>query len=105
MGEPTVQCIVFASFAALIDASRLNQSGYTLTADDWNPVAYEEATSADPVVAYRVSKKYAELAAWECVRNDNPHFDLVSLCPPVVFGPVIYPFNKISELNTSSKMH
>lgn len=96
--------IYTSSFASVIDGARLEQSGYTLTSDDWNPVTYEEATTADPVVAYRISKKYAELAAWDCIHNESPHFDLVSLCPPFIFGPLVHPVSKISDLNSSSQM-
>jgi nucleoside-diphosphate-sugar epimerase len=37
-------------------------------------------------VAYSVSKKYAEKAAWEFMENEKPHFDLIALNAPGVFG-------------------
>lgn len=96
--------IVFtSSFAAVFNISRGLGPGYTYTGDDWNPITYEEAKSSDPVFAYRGSKKYAELAAWDCIRNDKSHFDLVTFCPPLVFGPVAHPMLKVADLNESSR--
>ena len=37
-------------------------------------------------VAYSVSKKYAEKAAWDFMENEKPHFDLIALNAPGVFG-------------------
>lgn len=92
--------VITSSFAAVLDVERARKASqyFTYTADDWNPLTYDEA--ADPktsaVVAYRGSKKFAELAAWEFVNNfecrgGGLSFDLVTLCPPMTFGPVVHP--------------
>ena len=97
--------IVFtSSFAAVFDVPRGLGPGWTYTSEDWNPITYEEARTSDAVNAYRGAKKYAELATWDCIRNDKPHFDLVTLCPPLVFGPVAHPVSKTAELNESSRV-
>lgn len=79
-------------------------SEFTYTASNWNPLSYE--TAIDPtstsVEAYRGSKKFAELAAWEFIKNEKPPFDLVTLCPPMVFGPVVHPVPSIEQLNESN---
>lgn len=56
------------------------------------------------MVAYRGSKKFAELAAWDFVKNEKPQFDLVTLCPPMVFGPVVHPVANAQQLNESNSV-
>lgn len=89
-----------------MDLSRKGPPFFTYTAKDWNPLTYEEA--ADPttnsVVAYRGSKKFAELEAWNFLKNEKPEFDIVTLCPPMTFGPVVHPVRKVQELNESNAM-
>lgn len=93
-----------SSFASVIDASKNPGPEFTYTGADWNPLTYEEA--ADPktsaVVAYRGSKKFAELEAWNFMSREKPSFDLVALCPPMVFGPVVHPVADASQLNESN---
>lgn len=95
-----------SSFAAVVDIDSTPPRGFTYTAAHWNPLTY--ATAADPasssVVAYRGSKKSAELAAWDFIKNENPQFDLVTLCPPMVFGPVVHPVSRADQLNESNSV-
>ncbi|KAI9897561.1 hypothetical protein N3K66_007417 [Trichothecium roseum] len=117
--EPPVRRVVLtSSFASVVDAGRPAQPRTTYTAADWNPITYEEgaAPDASPVVAYRASKKFAERAAWDFVAANNKaqegsssssssssSFDLVTLCPPMVFGPVVHPVpGGVSQLNESN---
>ncbi|RDW90018.1 uncharacterized protein DSM5745_01793 [Aspergillus mulundensis] len=109
---PIHRIVLTSSFASVMDANRpaaTTESGYfTYTSADWNPLSYAEAahplTSA--VVAYRGSKKFAELAAWEFIKTRKPKasFDLVSLCPPMTFGPVVHPVPTVEDLNESNAM-
>ena len=89
-----------------MDATRTSPPYFTYTAADWNPLTY--AAAADPstsaVIAYRGSKKFAELAAWDFVRDHQPHFDIATLCPPMTFGPVVHPVASIAQLNESNAM-
>ncbi|KAK4185886.1 hypothetical protein QBC35DRAFT_502731 [Podospora australis] len=97
--------VITSSFAAVLDADRKAPPYFTYTADDWNPLTYTEAAAAETsaVVAYRGSKKFAELAAWEFVNNHNkPGFDIVTLCPPMTFGPVVHPVTSPVQLNDSN---
>ncbi|KAL3472024.1 hypothetical protein BJX99DRAFT_13511 [Aspergillus californicus] len=105
--NPRIRRIVLtSSFASVIDVNRRGPPYFTYTAKDWNPLSYAEA--ADPettaVVAYRGSKKFAELAAWEYIREKKPLFDLVTLCPPMTFGPVVHPVESVEKLNESNAM-
>ena len=98
--------VLTSPFASVLDVNRkdLESSYFTYTGADWNPLTYEEginpATSA--VVAYRASKKFAELYAWDFVRDKIPHFDLVTLCPPMTFGPIAHPISSLESLNESN---
>lgn len=93
-----------SSFAAVVDAARIDSSGFTFTSDDWNPITYEQAKEGDAVSGYRGAKKFAERAAWEFIKSEAPHFDLVTICPAMVFGPIVHPLAKLSELNDSTAM-
>lgn len=98
--------VITSSFAAVMDANRKAPPSFTYTADDWNPLTYAEA--ADPatsaVIAYRGSKKFAELTAWEFVRERKPSFDIATLCPPMTFGPIVHPVDSVDRLNESNAM-
>lgn len=101
----TVKHVVLtSSFASVLDANRKAPPYFTYTAADWNPLSYEEAArpGTSAVVAYRGSKKFAELAAWDFVRENQPAFDLVALCPPMTFGPVAHPVAGVDGLNDSN---
>ena len=105
--NPSITRIVLtSSFASVLNVDRKAPPYFTYTGDDWNPLTYEEsvdpATSA--VIAYRGSKKFAELAAWNFVKTEKPSFDLVTLCPPMTFGPVVHPVADASKLNESNAM-
>lgn len=102
---PSVQRLVLtSSFASVVDINRKAPPYFTYTGDDWNPLTYEEAIdpSTDAVVAYRGSKKFAELEAWNFVKKEKPHFDLVTLCPPMTFGPMRHPVDTVRNLNESN---
>ena len=61
---------------------------YSEVEADWNPVTWEEAiTTTLPITAYRASKKFAEQAVWDFIQAHQPHFDVVTIQPPMVFGP------------------
>lgn len=86
--------VLTSSFAAVIDTTLSPPPTFTYTASHWNPLTY--ATSIAPttpaIIAYRGSKKFAELEAWHHLSThpDSP-YTLTTLCPPMVFGPVAHP--------------
>lgn len=98
--------VITSSFASVLDADRKAPPYFSYTGADWNPLTYEE--SVDPattaVVAYRGSKKFAELEAWNYLKDKKPTFDLVTLCPPMTFGPVVHPVQSVDSLNVSNSM-
>ncbi|KAM0326678.1 hypothetical protein ACHAQA_006548 [Verticillium albo-atrum] len=98
--------VLTSSFASVMDANRSAPPYFTYTGADWNPLTYTEA--ADPAapafIAYRGSKLFAERAAWAFVEEKKPAFDLVTLCPPMTFGPVVHPVDTVENLNESNAM-
>lgn len=97
--------VLTSSFASVLDASRKAPPYFSYTAADWNPLTYAEA--ADPAtsaaIAYRGAKKFAEAEAWKYMEK-KPGFDLVALCPPMTFGPVVHPVAGVDKLNESNAM-
>lgn len=101
--EPGIKRIVLtSSFASVMNVDRGSGPGFTYTGQDWNPLTYEESIKADPIIAYRGSKKFAELEAWDFIKHNKPGFDLVTFCPPMTFGPVVHPVDFVEDLNLSN---
>jgi nucleoside-diphosphate-sugar epimerase len=104
--EPSVKRVVItSSIVSIVDGSKGLRPGHVYTVNDWNPVTYEQAkdTKITPI-AYAASKVLAEKTAWDFLEKEGKgvHFDIVTLCPPMVFGPIVSPLHKLSELNTSN---
>ena len=75
--------VVTSSFAAVGDFAKLADAhGKVYTEEDWNPVTFDEALNSDNKnLAYQASKKFAEKAAWDFVKNEKPNFDVVVINP------------------------
>ncbi|GAB5587121.1 hypothetical protein Unana1_02021 [Umbelopsis nana] len=95
--------IVTSSFAAVVDLSKGLRPGYTYTEKDWNPVTWEEACKSDkPGHVYCASKKFAEKAAWDFIKEKKPSFDIATMCMPMVFGPILHHVKAMKDLNEST---
>lgn len=46
----------------------------------------------------------AERAAWDYVKETPVQYQLVTLCPGMVFGKMIHPISSLSQLNASSQI-
>lgn len=111
--------MVTSSFAAIINA---DNSVKVYDESVWNPVTWEEATGNDKGQTYRASKAslsewipvcvhvsltyaqtFAERAAWEFVEKEKPNFDVATINPPLVFGPIAHHLSSLSSLNTSNE--
>lgn len=83
------------SFACIYDAALGPRPGYVYTEKDWSPLTYEDGRSAtNAPTAYRAAKTVAETSAWDFMKTEREKaqhvpFDLVSLCPAMVFGPYV----------------
>ncbi|KAG8833217.1 methylglyoxal reductase (NADPH-dependent) gre2 [Serendipita sp. 399] len=100
---PTVKRVVItSSFASVVDPTTGYRPGYVYTEKDWNPISWEQTNAGDPIDAYYGAKTWAERAAWDYVKENNPQFDLVTLCPPMIYGEVAQYTPSAKSLNTSS---
>lgn len=61
----------------------------------------EKGKDVDGGQAYRASKTLAERAAWKYVESEKPSFDITTIQPPLIFGPVIHQVPSPDKLNTS----
>ncbi|RAL11647.1 SDR family oxidoreductase [Aspergillus homomorphus CBS 101889] len=96
---PTIKRVVITSSFAAIFNHKSHAKVYS--EENWNPVTWEEAM--DPAQTYRASKTFAEKAAWEFVEKEKPNFDLVTINPPLVLGPVVPYLNSLDAINTSNQ--
>jgi nucleoside-diphosphate-sugar epimerase len=97
---PTVKRIVItSSFAAILNATKHEK---VYSEKNWNPITEEEAVQ-NPANAYRASKTFAERAAWEFVEKEKPNFDIATINPPLVLGPVVHYLNSLDTINTSNE--
>lgn len=97
---PSVKRVVItSSFAAIINADKHKK---VYTEEVWNPITHEEAL-LNPSNGYRASKTFAEKAAWDFVEKEKPSFDIATLSPPLVLGPVIHYLQSLDSINTSNE--
>ncbi|KAG9029636.1 methylglyoxal reductase (NADPH-dependent) gre2 [Tulasnella sp. JGI-2019a] len=102
---PGVKRVVITSSVASV----IHDKGESQTFDetDWNvtsPKIVEEKGKDTPSVhKYRASKVLAERAAWKFLEEnkDSVAFDLVTICPPMIWGPILQEVKSADALNTS----
>ncbi|KAI1102512.1 dihydroflavonol-4-reductase [Jackrogersella minutella] len=106
MESDVKRVVLTSSFGAVLDMTREESLPWVYSSKDWNPITFEEAISstATPQDAYRGSKTMAEKAAWKFVEEKKPKFDLVTLCPSMVFGPLATAPTSIQDLNESNRI-
>ncbi|KAJ5194144.1 NAD-dependent epimerase/dehydratase [Penicillium cf. griseofulvum] len=96
---PTVKRVVItSSFAAIVNGK---QHPKVYSEKEWNPLTWEEAMDHSQV--YRGSKTFAEKAAWAFVEKEKPNFDIATINPPLVFGPIVHYLNSLDTINTSNQ--
>ncbi|KGO76949.1 NAD-dependent epimerase/dehydratase [Penicillium italicum] len=96
---PTVKRVVItSSFAAIVN---VKQHPKVYSEKEWNPLTWEEAMDHSHV--YLGSKTFAEKAAWAFVEKEKPNFDIATINPPLVFGPIVYYLNSLESINTSNQ--
>lgn len=106
LGSGVKRVVLTSSFGAVLDMDREESLPWTYSAKDWNPITFEQAAApnATPQDAYRGSKTIAEQEAWKFVEEKKPQFDLVTLCPSMVFGPLADAPSSLTELNESNRL-
>jgi nucleoside-diphosphate-sugar epimerase len=105
---PGVKRIVITSSCAAVLSDFPEPKVFTEL--DWNEQAIDDikkngkdATNSNK---YMASKTLAERAAWNFVTDNKAQisWDLTTLQPPYIFGPILQEISKPEDLNTSSKM-
>jgi len=100
---PSVKRVVItSSFASILDSTKGTWPDHTYAEADWNPMSLADA-EANPAAGYRASKKFAEKAAWDFVEKEKPAFDIATINPPLVFGPVKPYISSLDSMNTSNQ--
>jgi nucleoside-diphosphate-sugar epimerase len=94
--------VVTSSFAAILDEAHLEDPNHTFSESSWNPAELEDR-HISKAMTYRISKKLAEKAAFDFVANEKPNFDVVTVCPPLVLGPVVHHLATLDSINTSNE--
>lgn len=94
--------IITSSFASIMDEAKLEDPHHVFSEKSWNPATMDDFSRSRPTV-YRLSKKYAEKAAWDFVANEKPNFDVATVCPPLVLGPVVHHLATLDNINTSNE--
>ncbi|KAH8885261.1 NAD(P)-binding protein [Thozetella sp. PMI_491] len=91
--------VVTSSFAAIVNPT---SPPSVYDESSWNPVTWEGAVN-DRSLTYRGSKTFAEKAAWEFIEKEKPNFGLVTMNPPLVYGPIAHAVESLDRLNTSNQ--
>ncbi|KAK3683447.1 hypothetical protein B0T22DRAFT_247453 [Podospora appendiculata] len=98
--------VVTSSFAAIVNEAKVSDPNTTFSEASWNPVTLADIHKSQST-AYRASKTLAERAAWDFVADSSSNgakFDLVTVNPPMVFGPVVHHvFGGLQGVNTSNE--
>lgn len=85
-GSNIGKVVYTSSIAALFSVADMENPNRTATPESWNETTWEEALK-DPLSGYFASKAFAEKAAWKFMRDEKPHFSLITTHPGYVFGP------------------
>ncbi|PRP75079.1 hypothetical protein PROFUN_03915 [Planoprotostelium fungivorum] len=102
-GKKVQRIVITSSFAACAEPK--DGSGYIYTEKDWNEFSIKEVEQkgkeTSPQQAYRASKSEAERVAWDFIKEKKPQFDLVTINPTFIFGPILHQVEDPKDLNTS----
>lgn len=101
--ESVKRVVVTGSFASVGGFGQFDDTNKVYTEDDWNPVTLEAAEGAgdNKNLAYLASKKFAEIEAWKVQKSEGVKWDMVMLCPPMVYGPIAHKISRMDGLNES----
>jgi len=104
---PNVKRVVITSSTDTLVIESKNVPSYTFTENDWNSeseqIVEREGKNTPGVHRYRASKVKAERAAWEFIdKNKDLHFDISTILPSAVFGPILQEAKDVSSLNLTT---
>ncbi|KZS90133.1 NAD(P)-binding protein [Sistotremastrum niveocremeum HHB9708] len=104
-GSSVQRVVVTSSIAAAINPVT---KPTVFTEKDWNKASPKEVETkgkkASAFDKYLASKTLAEQAAWNFVEEHKADitWDLVTILPPYIFGPIIHEVHSYESLNTST---
>ncbi|GFP58334.1 ketoreductase azaE [Trichoderma asperellum] len=100
---PSVKRVVItSSFAAILSEEHFTDPNTTFSESSWNPDTVKDANRSI-ATGYHVSKVESERLAWAFVKNEKPSFDLVTVNPPLVLGPVAHSLASVDAINASNE--
>lgn len=94
------QVVITSSYAAISNVDKVNDHSFVHSEETWASVTWDQAIT-DLNLTYRASKKYAELAFWDFIKNEKPNFTGTTVNPPLIFGPLFQKVEKPSQINNS----
>lgn len=102
-GTKVKRVVVTSSYAAILESTR--KPPVVFTEADWNESSVanskRDGNNQASLDAYRASKTLAERSAWDFVAQEKPQWDLTTINPPFVLGPILHQVNSPDKLNTS----
>jgi len=102
-GSQVKKIVVTSSFNTILNRDFPYTPGTVINENTWVEVTLEDAKKAGGgPIAYRVSKVFAEKALWEFVEKEKPNYEVTTVLPPFIFGPVLGDVKTASDLNLSS---
>lgn len=96
------EVVITSSYVSILNNKKKYDNSFVQNEETWSDVTWNEAL-ADPSMAYKASKKYAELAFWDFIETEKPNFTGTVVNPPWAFGPVLQNVTSIDQLNVSSQ--
>lgn len=103
-GNDTVTRVVLtSSLLAITDLHKMGDENVTFTEKDWNPDTWASCQT-NSLSAYAGSKKFAEEAAWNFIREHKSsiNFDLTVVVPAMALGPHKFAEDVKDGLNVSN---
>ncbi|CAN6674490.1 NADPH-dependent aldehyde reductase Ari1p [Trichomonascus vanleenenianus] len=100
-GRQVSQVVLTSSIVSVIDLLS-PEPDHAYTEKDWAKVTVEEAMADPNIKAYFASKKYAEIAAWDFLKNEKPQFTMTTILPPYIWGPMLGDVESVDAINESN---
>ncbi|KAF9774286.1 hypothetical protein IL306_007733 [Fusarium sp. DS 682] len=97
---PTVKRVYQVITSSLATAAGPAESSYLHSDKDWVEISEDKAYS-NPWHGYVASKVYAEKAAWDFVKKENPPFTITTILPAFILGPIIHEVRSLDTIMTS----
>ncbi|KAK7683963.1 hypothetical protein QCA50_012939 [Cerrena zonata] len=88
--------VITSSYAAVSTSSKEKNPAHTNNEESWNEITWDEAL-IDSFAGYRGSKKFAEKAAWDYVKENKVNFKINYINPSFVFGPQAFPLSSPND--------